>query len=229
MSEAGDDDLDAAVDRDDLERLQAILLAREDGAEGLLVDAIQGMLVALAIGPERVPPETWMPLIVDDGRAFESEAVAGSAVRLILRLHRTVVDAIESDEFHPILTEIETEADDGEDGTRLSARGWCEGFSLGVDLAAEAWEARMAGDPHLLELLGPIIALAADEDLFEPPEGGPLPPLSDREYEAALQELPAAVVAVRRYWHDHPPGVPHAAPGGGAHPVPRRRGGRSVH
>jgi uncharacterized protein len=225
VSEAGDDDLDAAVDRDDLERLQGILLAREDGADGLLVDAIQGMLVALAIGPERVPPETWMPLIVDDGRAFATEEAAGSAVRLILRLHRTVIDAIEADEFHPILTAIEGE----DDGERLSARGWCEGFSLGVDLAAEAWEARMASDPHLLELLGPIIALAADEDLFEPPEGGPLPALSDADYEAALQDLPAAVVAVRRYWQEHPPGVPLAASAGGAHPVPRRRGGRSVH
>jgi uncharacterized protein len=227
VSEAGDDDLDAAVDRDDLERLQGILLAREDGADGLLVDAIQGMLVALAIGPERVPPETWMPLIVDDGRAFATEEAAASAVRLILRLHRTVIDAIESDEFHPILTAVEGE--EGDDGERLSARGWCEGFSLGVDLAAEAWEARMASDPQLLELLGPIIALAADEDLFEPPEGGPLPALSDAEYEAALQDLPAAVVAVRRYWQEHPPGVPLAASGGGAHPVPRRRGGRSVH
>jgi uncharacterized protein len=228
VSEAGDDDLDAAVDREDLERLQTILLAREDGADGLLVDAIQGMLVALAIGPERVPPESWMPLIVDDGRAFDTEEAAASAVRLILRLHRTVVDAIESDEFHPILTEIESDGGD-EDGTRLSARGWCEGFSLGVDLAAEAWEARMGSDPHLLELLGPVISLAADEDLFEPPEGGPLPPLSERDYEVALQELPAAVVAVHSYWQEHPPGVPLSTPSSGPHPVPRRRGGRSVH
>lgn len=217
------EDFDQPVDQDDLESLQSILLAREDGAEGLLVDAIQGLLVAVAIGPEKVPVETWMPLIVDDGRAFESERAAAEAVRLLLRLHRTVEAAIEADEFHPILTEIE-----GDEGTRLSARGWCEGFSLGVDLADEAWEARMAADPRLLELLGPIIALAADEDLFEPPEGGPLPPLSDAEYEAALRELPAAVVAVHRYWGEHPPGAAPAS-GAGPHPVPRRRGGRSVH
>lgn len=217
------EDLDQPVDQDDLESLQSILLAREDGAEGLLADAIHGLLVAVVIGPEKVPVEAWMPLIVDDGRAFESEQAAATAVRLLLRLHRTVEAAIEADEFHPVLTEIE-----GDEGTRLSARGWCEGFSLGVDLAAEAWEARMAADPRLLELLGPIIALAADEDLFEPPEGGPLPPLSDREYEAALRELPAAVVAVHRYWAAPPDGAL-ARPAGGPHPVPRRRGGRSVH
>lgn len=221
--EAGED-FDEPVEQDDLESLQSILLAREDGSDGLLVDAIQGLLVAVAIGPERVAVESWMPLIVDDGRAFESEQAAAEAVRLILRLHRTVEAAIEGDEFHPILTEIERD----DEPARLSARGWCEGFSLGVDLAAEAWEARMAADPRLLELLGPIVALAADEDLFEPPEGGPLPPLSDAEYEAALRDLPRAAVAVHRYWREQPAGVdlPRA---GTPHPVPRRRGGRSVH
>ena len=218
------EDFDEPIEQDDLESLQSILLAREDGSDGLLVDAIQGLLVAIVIGPEAVPVESWMPLIVDDGRAFESEQAAAEAVRLILRLHRTVVAAIEADEFHPILTEVERD----DEPARLSARGWCEGFSLGVDLAAEAWESRMAADPRLLELLGPIIALAADEDLFEPPEGGPLPPLSDAEYEAALRELPAAAVAVYRYWAEHPAGV--ALPSIDApHPVPRRRGGRSVH
>jgi uncharacterized protein len=218
------EDLDQPVDSDDLEALQAILLAREDGAEGLLVDAIQGLLVALAIGPERVPVETWMPLIVDDGRAFASDEDATRAVRLILRLHHTVETSIDEEAFHPILTEIESEDDDE---ARLSARGWCEGFSLGVDLASESWESRMASDPALLELLGPIIALAAEEDLFEPPEGDPPAPLSSSDYENALRAIPESVVAVRRYWAEHPVGAP--ASGGGPHPVPRRRGGRSVH
>ncbi len=80
------EDFDQPVDQDDLESLQSILLAREDGAEGLLVDAIQGLLVAVAIGPEKVPVESWMPLVVDDGRAFESEQAAAEAVRLLLRL-----------------------------------------------------------------------------------------------------------------------------------------------
>lgn len=217
-------DFEQPVDEDDLEALQSILLAREDGAEGLLVDAIQGLLAALVIGPARVPLEAWLPVIVDDGRAFESEQAAAEAVRQILRLHRTVETAIDGEDFHPILTE--STGEDG--GTRLSARGWCEGFSLGVDLAAEAWEAGMAADPHLLELLGPIIALAADEDLFESAAGEAMAPLSDADYEAALRELPAAVVAVHRYWREHPADAS-AATAAAPRPVPRRRGGRSVH
>jgi uncharacterized protein len=224
-----DDELELPLDNDDLDALQTILLAREDGAEGLLVDAIQGLLVALAIGPEVVPVETWMPLIVDDGRAFDTEASAESAVRLILRLHHGVLAAVAGEQFHPILAEIQSEESAAADEPgRLSARGWCEGFSLGVDLAAETWESRMAGDPQLLELLGPIIALAADEDLFEPPDGGPLPPLSDDEYEDALMALPEAVVAVHRYWQEHPAGAS-LGPTRGPQAVPRRRGGRWVH
>jgi len=220
------DELEPPIDGDDLDALQSILVAREDGAEGLLVDAIQGLLVALAIGPEKLTAESWMPLIVDDGRAFDSEDSAAAAVRLILRLNRMVVSSIESDQFHPILAEIESE-NDGESG-RLSARGWCEGFSLGVDLAAETWESRMSADPSLLELLGPIIALAAEEDLFEPPEGGPLPPLSESEYESALMALPDAISAVHRYWQNHPAGL-EPAPNSTPRAVPRRRGGGWVH
>lgn len=220
------DELEQPIDGDDLDALQNILVSREDGAEGLLVDAIQGLLVALAIGPEKVSAETWMPLIVDDGRAFDTEEAAAEAVRLILRLNRMVVASIEADQFHPILAEIESENND-EPG-RLSARGWCEGFSLGVDLAAEAWESRMSADASLLELLGPIIALAAEEDLFEPPEGGPLPPLSESEYEAALMALPDAVGAVYRYWQEHPAGIEPAA-ASTPRTVPRRRGGGWVH
>jgi uncharacterized protein len=222
------DDLERMLDPEELDALQSILLEREDGEEGLLVDAIQGMLTAIAIGPTPVAPEAWMPLIVDDGRAFASEDDARTAVRLILRLHEGVQRSIQSEDYHPILSEIERDEDDDTDGARLSARGWCEGFSLGVDLCAEAWETRMANDGRLMELLGPVIALAADEDLFEPPEGGPLPALSEGDYEAALMALPDAVVAVARYWREHPAGAGLGtdAP---ARSVPRRRGGRWVH
>lgn len=221
------EDIDRPLQSEDLDTLQAILLAREDGAEGLLVDAIQGLLTAIAIGPLPVAVESWMPLIVDDGRAFESEDHARDAVRLIVRLHENVERSIAADEYHPILAEVEDDEVQGSE-PHLSARGWCEGFSVGVDLCSEAWEARMAADPRLFELLGPVIALAVDEDLFEPPEVGTIAALSDADYEAALSALPDAVVAVQRYWRDQPPGAELASTDA-PRTVPRRRGGRWVH
>ncbi len=43
------EDFDEPIEQDDLESLQSILLAREDGSDGLLVDAIQGLLVATSL------------------------------------------------------------------------------------------------------------------------------------------------------------------------------------
>ena len=67
-----------------------------------------------------------------------------------------------SDSYEPILGEVEL--DDGD--TALSAHGWCEGFSRGVDLRARVWESRLGADSQLTELLGPIMALAVEEGVF---------------------------------------------------------------
>jgi hypothetical protein len=81
-------------------------------------------------------------------------------------------------------------------------------FSIGIDLRSDIWEQRMHEDAHLLELLGPIIQLAADEGVFENPDGETLAPLSETEYDAQLASLPNAVVEVQQYWREYPPGHP---------------------
>lgn len=214
------DDLALPLSDADLDALNEILQQRGDG-QGIGLDALHGLLSALAAGPETVAPEEWMPHVVDDGRAFASIAEAERALGLILRLNNTVLQDLERDRYEPILGEIEQ--DDG--SPALTARGWCEGFSLGVDLRAELWEERMRVDGRLLELLGPVIQLSADEGVFETDGDELIPPLTPSEYDRALAALPAAVLAVQRYWREYPPGaaIPDSAP------TPRQRGGRWVH
>ncbi len=83
----------------------------------------------------------------------------------------------------------------------LSAAGWCEGFSRGIDLRAGLWENRLADDPQLMELLGPVMALAVDEGILN--ADAEFEKLSDDEYDECLSQVPAVLSAVNQYWQEH--------------------------
>ncbi len=223
-------DLDRVLDEAEYEELGELLATRA-GEDGLLLDALHGLITAIAIGPEPVPPDEWMPQVIDDSNPFESIEQAERAIALILRMYNSVSTDLEELRYEPILGSVETEGGD----STYSAQGWCEGFSMGVDLRADAWETRMKQDRELVELLAPILALAGDEGVFETEAAEDPAPLSEAEYEDALNKLPAAVYDVQQYWRDHPIAAPFApkAPGAGgdapAPTTPRRRGGRWLH
>lgn len=218
-------DVNQPLDDVELEELHRILIARGDG-EGLALDGAQGFITAVVIGPNPPEAQEWMPRIIDDGRPFSTIEQAERAVQLLLRLHQMVIDALERFTFEPILGQVENES--GE--LVMSAQGWCEGFSEGVDLRGEAWQRRIGKDPRLLEVLGPIVQLAADEGVFDQGDGEELTPLSEAEYEEALAQLPACVADVQQYWRETAPDAPDSHDP----PLPpmtriRRRGGPSIH
>ena len=214
----------ATLDDADLELLDRFLRAHA-GEDALLLDGVHGLLSALTIGPLRVTPDAWLPEVLHD--PFEDEQEGKRILELLARLNESVELEIESDSYEPILGEIEL--DDGD--TALSAHGWCEGFSRGVDLHARVWEKRLGTDPQLTELLGPIMALAVEEGVFT--SDAEFAPLTEEEYDDCLTQLPMAVAAVAHYWRDQPPSVEELAgaeaPLGDDGNPRRRRGGRWVH
>lgn len=216
------------LDDTELDELHELLLARFEDSE-LLLDAVHGLLSAVAIGPEPVAPSEWIPLVLEEEKPFDDTEQAEHALRLLLRLYNGVVRDLERLVFEPILGQIETE--DG--APALTARGWCEGFALGVDLRGELWEARMQSDPKLLEQLAPIIRLAEDEGVFASDDGEDTPPLSEAEYEDAMNQIGHAVLDTQAYWREHPVGeeeIPPEQPAGPtSRKIPRWRGGRSLH
>ena len=217
----GDDD-EAWLDDAELEDLHQ-LLSEHGGEDDLLLDGVHGLLTAISIGPEPVPVEEWLPQVLDADKPFESVQAAGRVYALLVRMRDDVQRALEAMEWEPILSE----SDEGGEA-RHSARGWCEGFGRGVDLRAATWDARLAADPRLLDLLGPILALAGHDGLLEDDELAPAQPLDHAGYEAALNRIGATVHAVQQYWTDHPPGSEDTLP-----PAPQRvrrwRGARSLH
>lgn len=206
----------------ELEELDQFLRAHANG-EDLLLDGVHGFLTALAIGPIPAKPEEWLPEILH--APFLDPDLGERVLILLARLNDAIAPELETGTYEPILGELDVE----EGPPAFTARGWCEGFSRGIDLRTSAWEGRLGHDSELMELLGPIIALAIDDGVFE--SDAEFAPLGDDDYDDCLAQIPATVAAVTEYWRDHPlsadeRSVPPADPN---QPLPRRRGGRWVH
>lgn len=211
------------VELDELDRYLRLHAGEDE--DRLLLDGVHGLLSALAVGPLPVAPEVWLPQVLHD--AFTDEAEANRVLALLAKLNDSILAELDMDAYEPILGEVETEQ-----GPQVTAAGWCEGFSRGIDLYAPVWEKRLAEDAQLMELLGPVMALAVDEGVLS--TEAEFEQLTDEEYDECLAELPLVLEAVRRYWQEHPPTAAERAaltqatqvdPG----PPPRQRSGHWVH
>lgn len=171
---------------------------REHAHEGdghLLLDGVHGMLSLLAVGPLEVLPDEWLPEVLHE--PFGDAAEGSRVLALLAKLNDSIGAELDVDAYEPILGEIDTEH-----GPQLSAAGWCEGFSRGIDLRANLWETRLANDPTLMDALSPVMALAVDEGVLH--TDAEIARLSDDEYEDCLAQVSGVLDAVGRYWQDHP-------------------------
>jgi uncharacterized protein len=160
---------------------------------------------------------------------FGDENEGNRVLALLAKLNDSISAELDVDAYEPILGEVDTET-----GPVLSAAGWCEGFSRGIDLRAGLWEKRLADDPSLMEMLGPLMALAVDEGILS--ADAEFEKLSDDEYDECLTQVPGVLGAVNQYWHEHP--VTEAEVEAAARPAaesepqtppPRQRSGHWVH
>ena len=187
-------DWPSSLDDNELDELDRYLRAHADDGH-LLLDGVHGLLSALAVGPLQVTPDEWLPEVLH--RPFADEDEGNRVLALLAKLNDSIVAELDVDAYEPILGEIDTET-----GPALSAAGWCEGFSRGIDLRAGLWEARLAEDPALMELLGPVMALAVDEGVLS--AEADFDKLSDDEYDECLAQVPSVLAAVNNYWLQHP-------------------------
>ncbi len=184
----------SSLDDKELEELDRYLRAHT-GDGDLLLDGVHGLLSALAVGPLLVLPDEWLPEVLHEPFADENEG--NRVLALLAKLNDSIAAEIEVDAYEPILGEVELES-----GPVLSAAGWCEGFSRGIDLRASLWESRLSEDPQLMELLGPVMALAVDEGILS--ADTEFEKLSDDEYDECLAQVSAVLGAVNQYWQAKP-------------------------
>ena len=187
-------DWPSSLDDSELDELDRYLRAHAEG-DHLLLDGVHGLLSALAVGPILVTPEDWLPEVLH--QPFADEEEGNRVLALLAKLNDSIEAELDVDAYEPILGEIDTEM-----GPALSAAGWCEGFSRGIDLRAALWEKRLADDPQLMEMLGPVMALAVDEGVLN--AEAEFEKLSDEDYDECLAQVPVVLGAVGRYWQEHP-------------------------
>ncbi len=180
----------------ELDELDQFLRARA-GEDSLMLDGVHGLLTALAIGPVPVTPEEWLPQVLTEPFADPEEGER--VLALLARLNDAIPVELSVNAYQPILGELDPSQVMGDPEVPvLTAAGWCEGFSRGIDLRAELWEKRLAEDPQLMELLGPIMALAVDEGVLSADID--IEHLSDDEYDECLAQMPQVLDAVANYW-----------------------------
>jgi uncharacterized protein len=194
-----------------------------DSDETMLLDGVHGLLTALAIGPDPALPAEWLPEVLY--APFEDPAQGATVLALLARLNDSIPAELEDEVYEPVLGQV---ASDEAAQADLSAAGWCEGFSRGIDLRASIWESRLAEDGELLEMLGPIVALSVDEGVLT--ADVPIARLDNDEYETCVAQIPEAVGAVAHYWRVRPPTERERTAGGAASAsafaeLPARRGG----
>lgn len=184
----------SSLDDNELDELDRYLRVHT-GEGDLLLDGVHGMLTALAVGPLLVLPEEWLHEVLHE--PFEDENEGNRVLALLAKLNDSITAELDVDAYEPILGEVHTET-----GPMLSAAGWCEGFSRGIDLRAALWENRLAEDPQLMELLGPVMALAVDEGVLSAETE--FEKLSDDEYDECLAQIPVVLGTVNQYWRANP-------------------------
>jgi uncharacterized protein len=184
---------DLQLDEHDIEELEQ-LLSELKNDDALHLDGVHGLLTALAVGPELVSPQEWLPVVLGAEPVVEDIRVIEEIITRTVQLSNAITRGLEHFTFDPVFASSSVHANQVEVG------GWCEGFSLGIDLRAAVWEAQMHTDGRLVDLLAPIVKLGVDDGVFAELSEHDIEPLSEGERDELIQALPAALFAVRHYW-----------------------------
>jgi len=178
------------LDQIDLEALGSFLES-DDAPEGTMsLSELDGFLTAIAVGPEAIAPDEWLPIVWNGAQPqFATEVQAKVILGSIISRYDEIVTNRTGGLFKPIL---EYDVDDS-----LLPFGWARGFFEGVGLRAEAWKPLLRSDRYGAALL-PLLVLIPDDpdDLFLP--------ISEEEearFVADAPELiPESMLAIDAYW-----------------------------
>lgn len=124
----------------DLDRLESLLSA-PNLEDSMTLDAIQGMLCAVASAPAPMAPEKWLACVLGEAR-FASDDEAREVTHLLNRFHADTARELAEGFGLDLIT---YPADEGEDEFAV----WCEGYLVGVGLAEPSWFE--AGDEESVE------------------------------------------------------------------------------
>jgi uncharacterized protein len=174
---------------DDIERLEALLGEEPLARSALSADALQGMFVALAMGPDAQPSPRWLEMALGGDAAAPPAGHTAEVVDLMTRLRDDTARALADGSLSLLLYSLRRGRPDYET--------WCRGFLAGVELSEAGWH--NAADPDEVdELLFPIVVLA---DELTPGERASYSAAAWRKLVLDAQAgLDQTLVRLRDYW-----------------------------
>ncbi len=188
----------------ELAELDRFLASDATSDQTMMIDAIDGYLTALALGPVDMPVDQWLPGIwgpdASHAPRFQNPAQAQRIADLIVRLKDSIHWALDydPDDIDPIFDTVSYQ-----DKTKeyLDGEMWSFGFIQGIALARSAWQA-VFDDAMAMEALLPIYVLGGDDISTEQKLLSNTP--SKRE--GLTRQIPASVGRLWRFWHpEHRP------------------------
>jgi len=191
----------------ELDRLEQFLNEPERPDDALPLDMAQGLLAAVASGPQPVPQDVWLAAIVGEDRKFADDAEEREITTLLERFAADTAQQLnEGEGFDFILY-------GGDDGEELG--DWAEGYLLGVELADPRWD-ELADEEDYDNMLFPFLALTGDakQMALEASEEW----MDDAEEAKMLAEIRTNIAShlldVRQFWFDKsvPPTVRREGP-----------------
>lgn len=183
---------------DELEELDQFLMSEATSDDTMMIDALDGYLTAIAVGPRALPMSEWLSGVWGTDKAhapdFESPTDGQRIIDLIIRHLNGIIATLEQDPdtINPM---FECLTNDETDDIRLDAAMWSYGFLTGVQLNWDDWEP-MVNDSDGIKAFYPIYLLGdedigpEDKELIETPE----------QREALTAQIPGSVAWIYQFW-----------------------------
>ena len=182
-------------------------MERPCGRPALGLEQLHGFLTALHCVPGPLPPRAWLPVVfggdVERARGRTGSAMVGVAMRMSNEIARFLFDTTNQEHYEPLVAFPGT-------CQQVSARAWCDGFLVGLDLKSRAWIEHIEEDAGMRRVLCPIIALSTRFGAVLESAGRSLEEDAD---EQELEEmLPSAVLSAYNWWRIGSPRTSFDAP-----------------
>ncbi|MBN1279379.1 MAG: UPF0149 family protein [Chlorobiaceae bacterium] len=163
------------------------------------VMGLNGFFAALAIHPETIMPQFWLPLVWDvSGQPgdpeFSSKKEEEEVLGLLFTYYNSVMRQFSADPegYYPLYDDLEFESDDDR---MLAVQDWASGFMLGVMIDDEVWE-RTFRDQEGNRLLTPFAIISG---MFDDVED-----IGQKQLEEIKSELPDelvfSVLDLQEFW-----------------------------
>lgn len=186
-----------------IDRLSDLLEQRAVPFNGLSLEALDGFLSALVVGPENVPEDEWQPLVWggkpprwDPDEAAEVASLLAAHHQLAGQRARHGGDVL-PDRLAPLLWLPEDPEAEQSDALDIG-HDWAIGFFRGVTLREGAWETWLDQHAWIDEAFGLLDRLASGELLAEDP-GTPATPLDYRERLDIIASLPGLLADLHHH------------------------------